>query len=163
MIFVREAQSSKDIEMQTRASPRHKLVRIAAVAIAGSCAALIAILLDWAPFSIGGASDNPVPVMLSAIPAQTASTIEAPADRVDESRDTPTEPTCAELGGIASTEEPEGFGPRGSVGCDMFSNLAADTRAGNQSDVEAFLAWHLEMRDLIQHAYQTGQWDMREQ
>ena len=128
------------------------------------CAGVIAILLDWAPFSIGGASDNSVPVRLSAIPAQTASAIEAPADRGDESRDTPTPPTCAELDGIASTEEPARFGdPRGVLACDMFGNLAADAQASNQSDVEAFLAWHLEVRDLIQHARQSGEWDVREQ
>lgn len=140
------------------------MIRIAVIAIAVCCAGVIAILLDWAPFSIGGASDDSVPVRLSAIPAQTASAIEAPADRGDESRDTPTPPTCAELDGIASTEEPARFGePRGVLGCDMFGNLAADAQASNQSDVEAFLAWHLEVRDLIQHARRSGEWDVREQ
>jgi len=45
----------------------------------------------------------------------------------------------------------------------MFGNLAADAQASNQSDVEAFLAWHLEVRDLIQHARRSGEWDVREQ
>jgi hypothetical protein len=140
------------------------LIRIAVIAIAVCCAGVIAILLDWAPFSIGGASDNSVPVMLSAIPPQTASAIEAPADRVDESRDIPTPLTCAALGAIASPEEPARFRePGGLLGCDMFGNLAADPQASNQSDVEAFLAWHLEVRDLIQHGHQAGEWDIREQ
>jgi hypothetical protein len=150
--------------MQTQARPQHQqLVRIAGIAIAGSCAAVIAILLDWAPFSIGGASDNPVPARLSAISVQAATAREALADRA-ESTDTPTAPTCAELGGIASIEEPETFGePRGAVGCDiMFGNLAADAPASSQSDVEAFLAWHLQARNLIQDAYQTGLWDIGE-
>jgi hypothetical protein len=42
----------------------------------------------------------------------------------------------------------------------MFGDLAADTPASNQSDVEAFFAWHLEVHDLIQH---VGEWDIREQ
>lgn len=147
--------------MQTQAGPRHKrALRIAVIAIAGFAAG-IAVLLDWAPFSIGGASDNPVPVMLSAIPPQPASAMEAPADAINESTDTPTEPTCAQHGGILSTEEPERLGePRGAIGCDMFVNLAADTPASNQRDVQAFLAWHLEVLNLIQHA---GEWDIREQ
>ena len=150
--------------MRTLASPQHKqLVRIAAIAIAGSCAAVIAIFSDWAPFSIGGASDNPVPVRLSAISVRAASAREAPAEGADESRDASTEPTCAELGGITSIEEPEAFGePSHAIGCEMFSNVAAGRPASSQGDVEALLAWHLEARDLIQDAYQTGPWDLGE-
>jgi hypothetical protein len=125
--------------MQTQAGPRNKqLVRIAAIAIAGFCAAVIAVLLDSAPFSIGGASDNPVPVMLSAIPPQTASPMEAPADRVYESRETPTEPMCAQLAGIGSTEEPEGFG-EGSLGVPLAATCSAIWRRTRQPATRAML------------------------
>jgi hypothetical protein len=151
--------------MQLQARPQHKqLVRIAAIALATACTAVIAILLGWAPFSTGDASDNPAPGRLTALSVRAATPREAFADPAVESTDTPTEPTCAQLGGIASTEELERLGePRGTVGCEMFGNLAADTPVSSQSDVEAFLAWHLEVRDLIRNAYQTGEWDMREQ
>jgi hypothetical protein len=148
--------------MQPHARPQHKqLVRIAAILITGSCAAVIAILLDWAPFSIGGASDNPIAVSLSATSVLPPAK-EAVAESASKPTDTPREPTCAELGGVAPME-PETFGgPRRAVGCDMFNNLAAATPATNQSNVEAFLAWHLQARNLIQDSYQAGIWEIGE-
>jgi hypothetical protein len=117
--------------MQMQARPQRKqLVRIAAIVVAGACTAVIAILLGWTPFSSGDASDNPVPARLSALSVQAATPREAFADPAVESTDAPTEPTCAQLGGIASIEEPETFGePRGAVGCDMFGGAEFHTSA----------------------------------
>jgi hypothetical protein len=155
MVFVRDSANRKDIKMQTQASQQHnQLGRIAGIAMVMSCAAVIATLLTWAPSSIGSANDNPAPAKLSAMPAQAAGAKQAPADPAHGSSDSPTRPTCAELGGIEKTGESSG-----TVGCGVRSNLAGGTPASNQSeerlDVGTFLAWHVQARNLIQYAYQT--------
>ncbi len=114
-----------------------------------SCAA-VAMLLAWAPSSIGSAGDNPVLAKLSAVPSQAAAK-EAPVDSRHESSERPTRPTCAELAGAASTQTIERTGESNlAVGCGVRGNVAGGTQAGDQIeeriDVATFHAWHSQAR-----------------
>lgn len=157
---MRDSANRKDIKMHTQASQQHKQRgRIPGIAMVISCAAAIAILLTWAPSTIGGANHNPAPSKVSAMPAQAAGANDGPVDRGQGSSDRPTKPICAELDGIASVQETEMTGESsGTVGCGVGSNLAGGTPASNQSeervDVATFLAWHVQARTLAQYAYQ---------
>jgi hypothetical protein len=148
--------------MQTQASPyRSQLVRIAGIAVILSCTAVIAMLLKWVPFSFGNAKESSAPAKLAAISFPAPSAREAPVNPAHGSSDIPTKPTCAELSGIVSTRGTETTdGSDGNVGCSVVSNLAGDMPVSHQSDVDTFLAWHVQARDSIQYAYQSTLWGL---
>lgn len=147
--------------MQTQVSQQYnEMVRIAGVAMVMSRAAAIAILLTWAPSLIGSAKHNPEPAKLPAVPALAAGAKDAPADPGQGSRDSPTRPICAGLGGIASTQVAERNSESGgTIGCGIGSNLAAGTPASNHSgeqvDVATFLSWHGQARSPSPYAYEA--------
>ncbi len=128
-----------------------------------ACTGVIAGLLIWAAPSVGGANnsgDNMAPGRISAVPAQAAGQKEASADERGGSNERPAKPTCAELGRMASMQESERTAEAtNTLGCGVQGNVASGTPAGNQSqegvDVATFLAWHLQVRNLIPYAYQT--------
>lgn len=147
--------------MQTQASQQHKQrVRIRGIAMGMSRAAAIAVLLAWTPSSIGSANHDSAAAKLPVIPAQAAGTKEAPADRGQGSGDLPSGPMCAELGGIAATQDTERGGESGDgIGCGIGNNLAvgmpASTYSEERVDIETFLEWHVQGRNVGQYAYQS--------
>jgi len=157
----RDWQTEGTFAMRTQASQQHKQRgRIPGIAMVTTYAAVMVAFVAWVPFSIGSANDNAAPAKLSAVPAQAGGAKEAAADPGHGSSDRPTRPTCAELGGIASTPETQRtVEPGGIVECGVRSNLAGGTPASDQSeervDVATFLAWHVQAHNLIQYAYQT--------
>jgi hypothetical protein len=154
-----DTEIAADNVTDSTASQRYnQLIRIVRIAVVVSCAAGIAALVGWAPSSISGASDNATPDRLSAAPAQAAGTTETATDQAQRSSDTPTRPTCAERGVIASTPEIGATDESVAVvGCGVRSNLAEGTPASSEErvDVATLLAWHVQAYNLIQYAYQT--------
>lgn len=161
MVLLRDNANQRDIRMQTQASQQPNLVgRIAGIAVVMSCAAVIATLLTWAPSSTGSDNANAAPDKVSAVPAQAGSVKQAPAEPAHGATDRPTRPTCAELGGVASTQEPDRTeDSSGTVGCGIRGDLADGGPASNQSEkrvnVATFLAWHAQARDLIRYVDQA--------
>jgi hypothetical protein len=147
--------------MQTQASQQHKQrVRIAGIAMGMSRAAAIAVLLAWTPSSIGSANHDSAPGKSLSLPVQAAGTKEAPADRGLGSGDLPSGPMCAELGGITATQDTERSAEAGdTVGCGIGNNLAVGMPASiygeERVDVETFLEWHVQGRNVGQYAYQS--------
>ena len=146
--------------MQTHANQQHKQRgRVPGIAMAMSRAVAIAMLLSWAPSSIGSANHDSVPARLPAVPAQTAGAKETPAAGRG-SRDSTNFPICAEFRRVAATQNAERSGESTDiVGCGVSNNLAGGMPASNQSeervDVATFLVWHVQGRNVGQYAYQT--------
>ncbi len=94
-----------------------------------ACAAVITLLLTWAPSSMG--RDTAAPGKASGVQAQTAGAIEAPAEArrvLDDAialKDAPAHPTCAALGKSAQTAYVSKRAQPGSaVGCGVPDSLA---------------------------------------
>ena len=147
--------------MKTQADQLHLYrTRITGIAIAMSRAAVITVLLAWAPSSIGSANHDFSPAGLPAVPAQAAGTKAVPAEPGYRPGDFPAGPLCAKLVGITATRFIEGTGAVDAVGCGIGNNLAGGTPARfhdeDRVDVATFLAWHVEGRNLAQDTYQTN-------
>ena len=144
--------------MQTQASQHKQRVRITGIAMGMSRAAAIAVLLAWTPSSIGSANHDSATSKLPVMPAHAAGTKELPGDRGQGTGDLPGGPMCAELGGITATQDTERSAESGdTVGCGIGNNLAvgmpASTYGEERVDVETFLEWHVQGRNVGQYAY----------
>ena len=135
-------------EVSQQCTPRG---RMADIAMAVSRAAFLAILLTWAPSSIGGANDSSEPDKSTPVPPQADRAKEAPAEEAHGLSDGPNRPTCAELGVKAANQSAAAVaGSRLNVGCGVGNQLAGTTPASNyrkeRAVVAIFLAWHVQAR-----------------
>ncbi len=132
--------------MQTKVSQHYN--QIAGIAMVMCRAAVIATLLTWAPISNGVSHDTVVPARSSATPARAAQPAQGAGDAA-------TQPTCADLGAVASTREFELTAASAvGVGCGVRGNLAVGRPASRlsveQAAVAILLAWHVQARGLSQ-------------
>jgi hypothetical protein len=137
-----------------------QLISVMRIAMVLSGSALMAAASVGGVASSSGGNDNAAPVQLSAAAAQAPGPTEAATDPPHGSRHSPTRPTCAEVGAMASTPEIERTGEsRGTDGCGPLSTLAdgapAIDRSQERVDLATLLAWHVQAHNSIAYACQT--------